>query len=234
MTTGDQNNASRRAQMLDRIRTGVSDGGTVPARRSAVDLRLGSQAPHLIPERAQRDAAGLRALFAEHLKGQSATVLDVADAAAIPAAIAGYLRGQNLPMRLRMGEDERLGRLPWTKEPALTIARGHAHADDEVGLSHAVAGVAETGTLVMASGAANPVTLNYVPETHIVVIGARDIVGPYEEAFARSRALLGRGTMPRTLNFISGPSRSADIGGRPVLGAHGPRRLCVIVVGRDG
>jgi L-lactate utilization protein LutC len=36
--------------------------------------------------------------------------------------------------------------------------------------------------------------------------------------------------MPRTLNFISGPSRTADIGGKLVVGAHGPQRLCVIIV----
>jgi L-lactate dehydrogenase complex protein LldG len=100
-----------------------------------------------------------------------------------------------------------------------------------VSLSHAFGGVAETGTLVMASGAANPVTLNYMPETHIVVLNANDIVGPYEAAFDRVRAALGPGTMPRTLNLISGPSRTGDIGGRLVMGAHGPRRLCVVIVG---
>jgi L-lactate dehydrogenase complex protein LldG len=36
--------------------------------------------------------------------------------------------------------------------------------------------------------------------------------------------------MPRTVNFVSGPSRTADIGGQLVMGAHGPRRLCVILV----
>jgi L-lactate dehydrogenase complex protein LldG len=37
--------------------------------------------------------------------------------------------------------------------------------------------------------------------------------------------------MPRTLNLVSGPSRTADIGGRIVIGAHGPRRLMVVIVG---
>ena len=41
---------------------------------------------------------------------------------------------------------------------------------------------------------------------------------------------LRRGAMPRTVNLISGPSRTADIGGQLVMGAHGPRRLCVILV----
>ena len=230
MSASDDRNNGRRT-MLGRIRRGLDDGKSITARQEIVNRRLGSQAPHLIPERARKDAAGLQALFIQHLEGQTATVLRVAGTAGIPAAIAGYLRGQNLPLRLRMGGDERLLALPWSNEPALSCERGPAQPGDEVGLAHALAGVAETGTLVMASGPANPVTLNYLPETHVVVLQAADIAGPYEAAFEHVRAQLGRGTMPRTLNFISGPSRTADIGGRLVVGAHGPRRLCVIIVG---
>jgi L-lactate dehydrogenase complex protein LldG len=231
MSDAANTNAARRAAMLDRIRTGISAGGTVKARTTAVEARLAGQKPHLIPERARQDATGLRALFAEHLKGQSATVLHVGSEAEIPAAVASYLRNANLPMRLRMGEDARLGRLPWANEPALTCERGRALPADEVGLSHAIAGVAETGTLVIASGPDNPVTLNYMPETHIVVVRASEISGSYEAAFDAVRGLLGRGMLPRTLSLISGPSRTGDIGGRLVMGAHGPRRMCVIVVG---
>lgn len=227
MTTG----SDRRRTMLERIKTGLNDGTPAKVRRETVAARLAGQAAHLIPERARKDAAGLRALFIEYLQGQSATVLAVASEAEIPAAVAGYLRGTNLPMRLRHGDDAGLGALPWSNEPTLSLEHGRAQPGDEVGLSRAAAGVAETGTLVMLSGADNPVTLNYLPENHIVVVSARDIAGSYEAAFEKVRARLGRGVMPRTVNLISGPSRSADIGGRPVLGAHGPRRLCVIVVG---
>ena len=230
MSDAAKTNASRRAQMLDRIRAGISDGGAAATRRAVVEARLKSLAPHLIPERAKKDAAGRKALFTEHLKSQSATVLDVKSDAEIPAAIAGYLRSTNLPMRLRMGDDARLAGLPWSKEPALTLEKGRAAPADEVSLSHAVGGVAETGTLVMASGSDNPVTLNYLPETHVVVVRAKDIAGNYEAAFDAVRAKLGKGTMPRTLNLISGPSRTGDIGGRLVMGAHGPRRMCVIIV----
>jgi L-lactate dehydrogenase complex protein LldG len=74
------------------------------------------------------------------------------------------------------------------------------------------------------------VTINFMPENHIVVVRAKDIVGPYEAAFERVRALYGKGAMPRTVNMISGPSRTGDIGGRLVMGAHGPKRMCVILV----
>jgi L-lactate dehydrogenase complex protein LldG len=112
----------------------------------------------------------------------------------------------------------------------LTRDAGAADPGDEASLSHAAAGVAETGTLVLASGPDNPVTLSFLPETHIVVVEAKDIVGGYEDAWAIVRERFGEGQMPRTVNMISGPSRTGDIGGRLVLGAHGPRRQCVIVV----
>ena len=131
---------------------------------------------------------------------------------------------------MRAGGDPYLAGLPWQSEPALERLPGPAAASDEVGLSHAEAAIAETGTLVLASGPDNPVTLDFLPETHIVVVKDRDLVGGYEGAWEKIRARYGRRRMPRTVNFVSGPSRTADIGGELVMGAHGPRRLCVILV----
>jgi L-lactate dehydrogenase complex protein LldG len=98
-------------------------------------------------------------------------------------------------------------------------------------VGHALAGVAESGTIVLASGADNPTTLNFLPETHIVVLAAADIVGDYESAFDMIRDRYGKSAMPRTVNLITGPSRSADIEQTILLGAHGPRRLHLVIVG---
>jgi L-lactate dehydrogenase complex protein LldG len=62
------------------------------------------------------------------------------------------------------------------------------------------------------------------------VLRAADVVGPYEEAWARLRRA---GGMPRTVNFVTGPSRTGDIEQTIYLGAHGPRRLHVLLVDRD-
>jgi len=98
-------------------------------------------------------------------------------------------------------------------------------------VSHASAAVAETGTLVLTSGPDNPTTLNFLPDVHIVVVDAADIASDFETVMARLRERYGTGTMPRTVNMITGPSRSADIEQTLLLGAHGPRKLHVIVVG---
>ena len=59
---------------------------------------------------------------------------------------------------------------------------------------------------------------------------AKDIAGDYESVLARVRNTYGKGRMPRTVNFITGPSRSGDIEQTLLLGAHGPRRLHIVVV----
>ena len=90
---------------------------------------------------------------------------------------------------------------------------------------------AETGTLMLTSDAARPSTLNFLPENHIVVLRVEQITGAYEEGWRFLRAAGGNGTvMPRTVNLITGPSRTGDIEQRIQLGAHGPRRLHIIIV----
>ncbi len=214
-----------------RIRAGLgAKPATDEGRRAAVERRLAAHPANLVPQRALTPPAGRAAQLAGYLRGQGATVLEIEDPAAIPSAIAAYLRACNLPARLRHGADPFLAALPWHAAPGLERQRGAAEADDEVGLSRAMAAASETGTLLLASGPDNPVTLAFLPATHLVILAETDIAASYEEAFAAVRARLGARTMPRTLNFISGPSRTADIGGKLVVGAHGPQRLCVIIV----
>ena len=83
---------------------------------------------------------------------------------------------------------------------------------------------------MLTSGPDTPTTLNLMPDTHIVVMRADQIVGPYEDAWDRLRARQGDKALPRTVNFITGPSRTGDIEQRIELGAHGPRRLHIVLV----
>jgi L-lactate dehydrogenase complex protein LldG len=219
-----------RTRVFAKLKSVLKDGPPAAERRAHVEQRLAAPPAHPRPARIQRSKDDLRALFKAHLDSQSATFVEVANAAEVPSAVAMYLRSNNLPQRVRAGDDAYLAGLPWSKEPTLQRDAGAAAATDETGLSHAVAGVAETGTLALVSGADNPVTLNYVPETHIVVVEDQSLVGGYEDVWPKVRARFGKGQMPRTVNFVSGPSRTGDIGGKLVMGAHGPRRMCVILV----
>ena len=224
-------NTAARDRILGKIRTSLEVKPGDTSREKLAADRIAARTRHTTPARALLEPAALRAQFTAYLTKGHASVIDVPESGGLPVAIAIYLRDHNRPARIRMGADPRLAALPWPSAPGLDVIHGRALPEDEVGLSYAVAAAAETGTLVLASGPDNPVTLNYLPETHLVVLDADTLVGPYEDAFNIVRSRLGIGVMPRTLNLISGPSRTSDIGGKTVMGAHGPRFLAVFVVG---
>ena len=221
---------SARDAILGKLRRSLRVAGGDIARRSIVIARLEGAPRSVIPARGQLPPEERIALFGAMAEKVAATVARVADADAVPGAIAEYLRDRNLPATLRTGDDPYLASLEWSGTQ-IEVTRGRSDGDDPVGLSHAIAGVAETGTLVLTSGADNPTTINFLPETHIVVVRGEDIAGDYETVWDVIRARYGKGGMPRTVNMVTGPSRSADIEQTLLLGAHGPRRLHIVVVG---
>ena len=151
-------------------------------------------------------------------------------AAEVPAEVAAYLARNNLPAEAAMAPSPQLDGYDWASQKMLSLRRGRGEGSDQVSITGAFAGIAETGTLVMASGPDHPVTLNLLPDTHIVVLRESDIVGGYEDVWARLRARYGKDRMPRTVNTITGPSRTGDIEQAMELGAHGPRRMHIVVV----
>jgi L-lactate dehydrogenase complex protein LldG len=148
----------------------------------------------------------------------------------VPESVAAYLRNGNLPARLRRGGDAALAKLPWHRAAALELQEGRADPHDTASLSMAFAGVVESGTVILLSGPDNPTTLNFLPEAHIVVLPVDRLYASYEEAWTKLRDKCGEGQMPRTVNMISGPSRTADIEQTIVRPAHGPKNMHVILV----
>lgn len=226
-----RDNPHARDVMLARIRRALGVAGDDVARRVAVQRRLSAPRANTVPARASGSRTELVAAFRARLEQQSATFATAAAIGEVPALVAAYLREHNLPARIRMGSDPAIAALPWSEAPAVQIEHGAAAGSDEVGFSRAIGAAAETGTLVLTSGPDNPTTINFLPETHVVLLAAADVAGSYEEIWRRLRTLHGDRTLPRTVNYISGPSRTADIEGMLVMGAHGPRRLHVILVG---
>ncbi len=222
--------SAARQQILSALRRSLKRQQPDAETRAQLEERLRSPRPGLIPQRAQIPHAAQLDLMVRMLQELSATVARLDSEAAVPQAIADYLKNENQPPQLRLAPREDLRRLPWDGQPLLEVEEGAAEATDITAVTCAFAGVAETGTLVMASGPEAPVTLNFLPENHIVVLRASQVVGSYEEAWQRLRAAVGQGEMPRAVNMITGPSRTADIEQTIQLGAHGPRRLHVLLV----
>jgi L-lactate dehydrogenase complex protein LldG len=220
-----------RSMVLTRIRGALGITKLDRARRAAVIRRLERHPRSTIPAQALRSPAGCVSQLAEMLTKQAAEVARVATPEDAVHAIASYLSSNNLPPRLRIGADLRLAALPWKAAWDISRVYGRAEPSDKACLSRAIVAAAETGTLFLVSGADNPTTLNFLPEFHMVLVKASDIVGSYEEAWDRLRKIYGERTLPRTVNMISGPSRTADIEQTIVRGAHGPRRLYVLIQG---
>src|SRR5262249_14739931 len=201
-----------------------------PQQQAEIDARLASPPLGPVPARGQLVPQARLELFIAMAKEAACTVTRVADRAAVPAAVTEYLARENLPAELRVAPDPAVASLPWSTRPLLEITAGRSDGSDDVSLTPAFAGIAETGTLMLTSGPEQPTTLNFLPETHIVMLRADQLVGGMEEAWGRLREHFGRGVMPRTVNLITGPSRSADIEQTLQMGAHGPRRLHIILI----
>ncbi|HYC44831.1 MAG TPA: lactate utilization protein C [Burkholderiales bacterium] len=174
---------------------------------------------------APRDSWEPLARFRERALSLASTVDSAASRADVPARVAAYLREHALPMRAVCWSE--LATLGWAANGIHMDTRG-ARGDDLVGVTGAFCAIAETGTLVTLSGLETPATVSLLPETHIAVLDSARIVRTMEDAWALIRA--ERGELPRAVNFISGPSRTADIEQTVTLGAHGPYRVHIVLV----
>ena len=212
---------SPRDRILARVRRASGSGDSV-----AVAARLGHHItePAPVPAMAQTQGALRIDQFIAKATAADATVSRIASLDELPKALADELRQRNLPAAIRTGHDPAFER-DWG---TLEHTTGPGRLEEPATLSRAELAMAETGTLLLASGAMNPVTLAFLGETHFVVIAADDIKAGFEDMWAAWRA---RGLDPRTVNLVTGPSRSADIGQTLQLGAHGPVALHVFVVG---
>ena len=214
--------------ILTALRRGLRRGPLPEDQIAMLRGRLEQHPRHLIPARSRLPHAEQVALFVRNVEKEFGSVTRAADDASVPGAVADYLAAQNLPGTLVMAPHPELRALPWSSRPLLEIREGRAEGSDMVSVQHGFAAIAETGTLMLPSGPARPTTLNILTDTEIVVLRASRIVGAYEEAWDLLRAEMGG--MPRNVMFVTGPSRSADIEQTLELGAHGPRRLHVVLV----
>jgi L-lactate utilization protein LutC len=167
----------------------------------------------------------LVACFREKALKLSSDVVQTNALDEIPALLARYLNERKLPKRGVCWPS--LEGLHWNAS-GLEIQPRPATDQDLVGVTGAFCAIAETGTLMMLSGAGTPASTSLLPETHVAVLDPRRIVATMEDAWDLMRKEIKQ--PPRAVNFISGPSRTADIEQTVTLGAHGPYRVLLILV----
>ena len=213
---------SARVSILARIRA-KQGKAAAPAvgEREAVRAHLAAHPQNARPRASWEPAAR----FCEQAERLSSTVDHVETLDGVPAAAARYLRHGGLPLTAVCWEE--LAGLPWAGA-GIEVAVREARDADAVGITGALCAIAETGTLMTSSGPRTPAAVSLLPETHIAVVRASRIVRGMEEAWQLVRG--EPGAMPRAVNFISGPSRTADIEQTVVLGVHGPYRVHILLV----
>ena len=209
--------------ILSRIREARPAG-----RERDAAARLGEHRRNLQPGCALSSDADLFVRKAEAVQASVARVTGLED---VPSEVSRYLRQRNLAARVAVAPHGDLEAMDWTAM-AITAERRRPVDSDHCGVNRAFCAVAETGTLVMISGPESPSTMNFLPETHIAVLKESDIVGAAEDVWDRLRAS-GRasaGSLPRTVNMITGVSRTGDIEQTIQTGVHGPRHLHIVLV----
>jgi L-lactate dehydrogenase complex protein LldG len=169
--------------------------------------------------------------FMQRARDMESSVEHLAERAAIPLAVRRYLDA--MPPAAQHAHAgvcwPEFGPLDWAGA-GLAIEVRPTQGSDRLGITGAFCAIAETGTMVLLTGADTPTATALLPDTHVAVVPASRIVDGMEDAFALIRS--ERGALPRAVNMISGPSRTGDIEQTIVLGAHGPFRVHVIVVDR--
>ncbi len=216
-----------REKILSTIRCSLGRGSLDDETAKTLEKNLKRPKNRLVPARGQVKGKQRVALFKQMAEAYDCTVSEVATLAEIPKAAAEFLRANNLPADIRIAPQKDLENLDWRDGASF----GPAGNEHPVGLIKAWAGFAESGTLMALSGPEGPTTLNFLPDTFIAVLETKDLLGTYEEGWKKLRGRKQSGIfMPRTVNWITGPSRSADIELTLQLGVHGPRRVHILLV----
>jgi L-lactate dehydrogenase complex protein LldG len=221
-----------RAKILGRVRDALSKSGAArdeAGARAAAEAYVAAHAygprPRMPGDRVAR--------FMQRATDMESTVAHLADRREIPASVARYLDALELAPALAAQRSRQgvcwpeLADLDWAGA-GLAIEPRPTTGDDKLGITGAFCAIAETGTLVVLSGASTPTATMLLPDTHVAVVSAARIVAGMEEAFALVRD--ERDGLPRAVNLVSGPSRTGDIEQTIVLGAHGPYRVHILVV----
>ena len=223
-------NRNARDAIVGRIRKALHVTGDRTATHAGAQAYIAAHAhgprPQMEPD--------LVARFIRRANDMESTIERVADRSSIPAAVARYLAHLELPPSLAAQKSlagvcwPELAALDWAGV-GLQIESRPTTGNDLLGITGSFCAIAETGTLVMLSGADTPTATTLLPATHVAVIAADRIVSGMEEAFALIRSECG--LLPRAVNLISGPSRTGDIEQTVVVGAHGPYRVHILVIG---
>jgi L-lactate utilization protein LutC len=210
--------SSAREEILDRIRAALGRGGLDSRTRESLELRVNEPPRHERPAVPDDPVASFEARLTA-VQG----VFRRSDRDGVMDAVAACLDDHGVERRFVAAPA--LEGLSWPDGWDVTF--GPSRGDDRVSVTPCFAAVAETGSIVLVSGRDTPTSLNFLPEFHIVLLYADQLVRHVEDVWQKLRQA---GLSPRTVNFVTGPSKTADVEQTIQYGAHGPRGLDVVLI----
>jgi L-lactate dehydrogenase complex protein LldG len=209
----------------EKILTAIRD-----ARPKPKSTLMGASRPELRLTPPPDDPETLVERFMMLAREEAATTERVPEAADVPAAVLRYLHSERLSPRLITTGNARSSAIDWTSAAELECVAEPVGTDGDTVATGCYAGVAEAGAVVTLSSGDHPSEFNFLAATHIVMVQASTVVDSFEELWSRLRTDFPD-NWPRMMNFIVGPSRTADLGVPSRLGAHGPSRVHIVVIG---
>ncbi|WP_201768824.1 LutC/YkgG family protein [Hyphomicrobium nitrativorans] len=210
---------ARRDTVLARIRAALGDRHRTRDELATLDRRLNAPPVGVRPKLHDDPLSQ----FITKAQANLCTVERIASLQMLVPAILRLLPPP--PQKPDISVAPALAHLGWPADWSINFGAGRR--TEPLSVTLAVAGIAETGSVVLRSAPASPTTLNFLPDMHVVVLRADDVVAHTEDAWARLRA--EGGDWPRTVNIIAGPSRTADVGGIIVRPAHGPKSVHLVL-----
>ena len=213
---------SSRSEMFAKIRHGTRGAPADSIAHELASLGVAPSAPLPCPE--------LCTAFLTNVLLNQGTIDCASDRSAAVKSVGSYLYTHYRSHRLVAGNDPRLAAMPW-RDAGVLPRFGAIEAGESVALSFARLAVAELGAITTFTGKANPAANNLLAEHHIVLVDVADLVPDMEAAWERIAEDLSESGRPRGINFIAGPSSTADIEGQLVYGAHGPHSWHIILTG---
>lgn len=232
-----QNNANSnhaRNAILNKISSHLGHDNRAQRSESA-QKRLYENPNHLIPKIGLLKTKKQRIdRFTEQAEKVDANIYNIKKINDLPKLSANIMAQYNIDQKMQCAPHTLLKKLKWEKH-ITEFDYGSANEEDIFSLSVAYAGVSETGTLAFLTGAESPKSLIFLAQHHLVLLPTSKLYANYEQVFAAMRKdydstnRMMSDKMPRSLNFVTGPSRTADIEQTLTLGAHGPLSLHIIL-----
>jgi L-lactate dehydrogenase complex protein LldG len=247
-----------RDKILGQIQESLRRGELSAVEKAKLAQHMAHHQRSVLPKRAALPHSDLVNLFIEQAQSAIATVYQLKSLSDVSSIILNYLKMKSDARTLEVqeytgvpviqspydnktnwedqkysicvGKDAIFHSIKWHNE--FIIKNELPTYSDLVSVTSSFCAVAETGTLVLLSSPESPTTLNFLPETHFVLLSIQNIVPYYEDAWDLIRAK--NSILPRNVNFITGPSRTADIEQTVQIGMHGPKELIILLYGENG